>query len=307
MATNNPYQVKQEDKDFLTLAANLGVDYNRLRQANPYVQSISTGQYINMPVSSPNPNNVFAPAVNAGSVTGSNVYRAPVSNQSAMNAFRQQETFYNRAPPTPRPSNPAVLNQGVIPSVAFIGRFEDGSPVPASTANPSAMTAFRTQENITNQVTALDQFYQQNGYLPPNIPPAVKAAMIAQGANPAAIQQAQQAGVGQSPTGAASDPLAGTPGHYYVDEQTAPFVGRIITVNGKRRILRADKEGRLYYQKPGQSKRGRAINRDRRREAAVAQQAAQAAAAAAAQQVLPTPDVNYRDAPVTALSVVLGS
>lgn len=56
---NNPYQVTEDDKDFLTLAANLNVDYNQLRAANPYVQSLSQGQFINIPnlsPSSPHPN-----------------------------------------------------------------------------------------------------------------------------------------------------------------------------------------------------------------------------------------------------------
>jgi hypothetical protein len=163
----------------------------------------------------------------------------------------------------------------------------------AASGSPSAMSAYRQQERITNQVTALDQFFQANGYLPSNIPSDVMAAMIAQGANPAVIKQAQEAGAGQSQApGAASDPLAGTPGHYYVDETTAPFVGQIITVRGRRRRLLADKDGRLYYAKPGQSRRRRAQIRQILRDRANAAQIQQ-------------PEVRGNMA--TALSVILGS
>lgn len=43
------YQVQEQDKDLLTLAANLNVDYNKLKEANPFTKSISPGQFINVP------------------------------------------------------------------------------------------------------------------------------------------------------------------------------------------------------------------------------------------------------------------
>lgn len=274
-----PYQVREEDKDFLTLSANLGVDYSQLRQANPYVQSLSQGQFINVPRPSAQQSHAAlvanvqqhqqaiqpptTPAMTAGASAGAGALSPSFSN-----------TF----------SSPAAAQSGTPPGVL------NYSQLAASSANPSAMSAFRQEQYVTNQVTALDQFFQQNGYLPANIPSDVMAAMIAQGANPAQIKQLQEQGAAAQTPGA-SDPLSGTPGHYYVDETTAPFVGRVIIVRGKKRILRTDKDGRLYYQKIGQSRRGRAINRQRRAAAAAA-----AVAPAAAEGNM-----------VTALNVVLGS
>jgi hypothetical protein len=152
------------------------------------------------------------------------------------------------------------------------------------------MSAYRQQEYIQNQLTALDTFQQQNGYLPSNIPSDVMAAMIAQGANPAVIKKLQEQGAAQQAPGA-NDPLAGTAGHYYVDETTQPLLGRIIFVRGKRRRLMADKDGRLYYIKPGQSRRRRAQIRQILRDRNAAQ--------------LQQPEV--RGNMTTALSVILGS
>lgn len=44
------YQVGETDHDLLTLAAKLNVDYNKLKQANPTIKSISEGQFISVPV-----------------------------------------------------------------------------------------------------------------------------------------------------------------------------------------------------------------------------------------------------------------
>ena len=44
-----PYQVQQEDKDLLTLAARLNVPFQTLKQANSSITSISQGQFINVP------------------------------------------------------------------------------------------------------------------------------------------------------------------------------------------------------------------------------------------------------------------
>lgn len=163
---NSPYQVQANDKDFLTLAANLGANYNQLRAANPYVQSLSQGQWLNVP----------------------------------------QTTGYLQSEKGP------------------------GIGTPQTTR-----------------------------------PPALGAG----------------------------DPLAGTAGHYYVDEKTAPLVGQIITrADGSRRRLLTDKNGRLYYGKIGQNRRGR----EKRRAQRLALEQA---------QIVPTPEV--RDAPVTALNVIMGS
>lgn len=53
MAIRNSYQVKETDKNLLTLAARLKLEYNQVKSLNPNITSISTGQYINLPPTPP--------------------------------------------------------------------------------------------------------------------------------------------------------------------------------------------------------------------------------------------------------------
>lgn len=55
MPLYNSYQVQEQDKDLLTLAARLGVDYQTVKLANPSITSISQGQFINLPAGGPPP------------------------------------------------------------------------------------------------------------------------------------------------------------------------------------------------------------------------------------------------------------
>lgn len=69
----NPYQITDEDDDLLTTANNLGIPYEALVAANPNIQSVSQGQYINVP--SVNANNpLFNPndPTEQMSISGSN-------------------------------------------------------------------------------------------------------------------------------------------------------------------------------------------------------------------------------------------
>jgi hypothetical protein len=86
---------------------------------------------------------------------------------------------------------------------------------------------------------------------------------------------------GTSQSQSAQQKAAQQPGHHYVDKDTEKLVGTVIIVRGMRRILRTDKNGRLYYEKP--------VNRGgkNKKKAPVVQPRA--------------------DAPSTVLNVVLGS
>jgi len=48
-SSRNSYKVSPQDKDFLTISNNLGVDYKNLLAANPNISSVSTGQFISLP------------------------------------------------------------------------------------------------------------------------------------------------------------------------------------------------------------------------------------------------------------------
>jgi hypothetical protein len=139
----------------------------------------------------------------------------------------------------------------------------------------AGMAPDRVPAALLGALGATPQSMLANGY--------VYDAKTGEYTSPAAAQKAAMT----------NDPLAGQPGHYYVDEKTAPFVGQIITrADGSRRRLLTDKNGRLFYGKIGQNRRGR----EKRRAQRLALEQA---------QIVPTPEL--RDAPVTALNVIMGS
>lgn len=49
LPTLNEYQVQETDKDLATLATRMNTSYQTLKTLNPYITSISPGQYINVP------------------------------------------------------------------------------------------------------------------------------------------------------------------------------------------------------------------------------------------------------------------
>ncbi len=272
------YQVKAEDKDFLTLSANLGMDYSTLRAANPYVQSLSQGQYINLPAAAGRP--TPSPAGVVSRATGGLASPLP---------------RFSQGPTAPAPITPNAQAN------AWLARVSGSSPTAPQGAGESyADYAQRAGARALNAEAALNQF-MTTGTLPPDLNPNVISMLVAQGADPTKIQQAMTKGAQEAAT--STDPLAGSPGHYYVDEKTAPFVGQIIKLrNGQRRRLLTDKNGRLYYAKPNASRgsyRRRAANQAEA-TAATAAAAAAAAAAALAAQV-------RGDNAVTTLNVILGS
>lgn len=268
-----PYQVKPEDKDFLTLAANLQVNYQDLRSANPYIQSLSQGQMVNVPGTTPSPN--------AGLVA---------------NVMQHQTAIQQANAPTPKIAGVSTSISGIPkpPSQAYNAYGPNRGPNGASLAAPASAYAgyqdFAQRQGVKNLSpdAALNQ-WATTQTLPPDLDPSVADYLISQGADPALIQQAMQKGAQEAAKITVTDPLAGTPGHYYVDETTAPHVGTIITrKDGTRRWLLKDKNGRLYYSKVGQNRRGRAARQ-----------------AARVQQVVPS--ITSPDAPMTALNVILGS
>lgn len=267
-AFTNPYQVREEDKDFLTLAANLGTDYSQLRQANPFVQSLSTGQYINVP-KAPGLSAPLGPTpaanINQYGGTGSTPYGPQAPQTSRLGApygpgYRSQPSF------SPVPSGITGRGMGIDPKLYSLYKdlakqIEAGTPPTNIPASNLALLG-TTSQKLTAAGYVFDA--KTNSYKAPGA-------------------------VSGLPT--VSDPLAGSPGHYYVDETTAPLVGTVITrADGTHRRLLMDKNGRLFYGKIGASRRGKEARRRR---------AAAAAAAATGGDI--TGNMT------TALSVVLGS
>jgi hypothetical protein len=294
-----PYQVKPEDKDFLTLAANLQMNYQDLRAANPYVQSLSQGQYVNVPA--PNAGLVANVTQHQQAIQQANMVPLPAPSATS----GQGLTWIQRAAAMRSTGNPSVPepagNITVPPSAAYNAY---GPNRGRNASNPS------TSNRITGRGMGIDpRLYQaykdlaeqiENGEAPGVVPAsnlgllgATPQSMVAAGyvLDPKTGNYVAPGSAGR-PAGAVTDPLAGQPGHYYVDEKTAPLVGQIITLaDGRKRRLLTDKNGRLYYGKQGVNRRARA----RRQERLARLQAG----------VVPSPE--NRDAPMTALNVILAS
>ncbi|RPI95505.1 MAG: hypothetical protein EHM40_02825 [Chloroflexi bacterium] len=303
---DKPYQVSADDKDFLTLSANLGVDYQALRAANPYVQSLSQGQFINVP---------------SGTLTGAS---ALGTDPGAVASFEQAviPRPTNLASGTGGASGTATLRRAAAPPVTpnaqaneWLARVSGKTPAKPAGNTPYTDYAQRAGAQALNADAALNQF-ATTGTLPAGLNQNVINFLISQGADPALVQKAMVGGA--QAEAFSNDPLAGTPGHYYVDEKTAPFVGQNITLkDGSKRLLLSDKNGRLYYAQPGQSKYRQAKRRYRNRERdrqlyapsaeqIAAQQAADAAILAAQQAAELAAQVRG-DSATTTLSVILGS
>ena len=287
------YQVTEDDKDFLTLAARLNVNYNQLKAANPYVQSLSQGQFINVPGGAVSPEaqleaqREFTEA--AQQKFGQPGYKPPQSRSLVVNAAAQGFADRQRAPV---PAYPMVTPN------AQANAWLAGQPTPNAPA--STNTGYFKERTQAGVDAALNQF-ATTGTLPPNLSMEIEQQLIAQGADPAKLQQAKQKGA--QTAAQANDPLAGTPGHYYVDEKTAPFVGQIITLrDGSRKRLLTDKNGRLYYAKPTMSRRGYAKRAARRRA-----QAGPTAAQLAAHHAAELAALVRGDNAVTSLNVVMGA
>jgi hypothetical protein len=138
MPLNNSYQVKEGDRDFLTLAANLGTDYNSLKQANPSIQSLSQGQFISVPNyglgGAPTPQ--YSPPQNAGNVPKTNF----TSANSFMSGSQVAPTYSNLSP------RPSLVNQGVPPSVAA----QISSARPPATSLASGSGSFLSGSGAVN-------------------------------------------------------------------------------------------------------------------------------------------------------------
>lgn len=244
-----PYQVTAQDKDLATLAANLGMDFQAVQQANPYINSISEGQYITVPTTAPN----IAPTVNA---IGNIVPAATVPTGSFLAGGGTSALGFKAA--TVQPSLMAAKEGAGI--TTSIGGFQTpatgtGSGLPKKNPDPY-LAGLETQAVIGSFGNA----YSKND--PSLLPQTMtKEQWKDAGIDPNTISEyydMQKDGTyklkGSLGQTAQQQQQANNPGAHYVDDKTKPLVGKELIINGKRRILRADKNGRLYYEKPNNRK-----------------------------------------------------
>ena len=271
-----PYIYKSGD-DPVKLAQQNGIPTQTLLNANLGGTPFSTGQNINIPLNNMPTQGLGLPL---RTPTYNTNYSGYSSSQAALTSI-PQSTFGFSGYPGVSPLGVGTASQQASQASQGILRGQSrGEEI-----------SFRYQQAATNQL--LQTF--RSGQLPTNLTVQQIQQAKDAGMDVSAIAQYYTMGedgtfqindAGKAASGpstqqyGASDPNAGTPGHYYVDEKTAPLVNRVIRVNGKQKILRADKNGRLYYDKVGQNRSGREINRQRE-AAAQAAQAAQTAAPAA--------------------------
>lgn len=275
-----PYQVTAQDKDLATLSANLGIDYNAVKEANPYISSVSEGQYISIPSGSFSGATIGA----GGSSTTTNADR--FAEYQAQQILSSQQVNYSdlAAKGAQRVKLQSYQPPNGINYSQLAGKLTSSTPNVGNTASSysdlAAKSGIQSVKNINILKSNFQSAYASNNpdLLPTNI----------------TMQQAIAAGVSQDfilnnydpqPNGTYSPKgyVQKQPGSFYVDEKTKPFLGKVITVNGKQKRLMTDKNGKLYYADPGL--RGRNRQEEVRRYAVAPRS----------------------DAPSTVLNVILGS
>ena len=170
MPQSQDYQVQEQDRDLLTLAARLNTNYQTLKQLNPSIQSISQGQIINRPVQGPLP----LPSPTPNLLTGSFL-----SGSGAVNTGTGASvpSFTGSPPP------------GYGPGAGF-------SQPPQATPPPSATGSFLSGSGAVN-TGALERVYAlRNTLSNPNLQQSQLPQMIlagdasAAGYNPSQMLQA---------------------------------------------------------------------------------------------------------------------
>ena len=166
MARTQPYQVEDTDRDLLTLAEKLKLDYPTLKAANPSITSISPGQFINRPLQQTSPalsntSMTGVEEIQTGSFLGGNNL-APTVNTG----------YYQRTP------DPQSLYRAYLPSGfgTMTPSGQSGVPGPAGGAgmgadrgpSPIVIQAYQLKNTLAN-VTDPSQ-------LPPSLDPTLVAA-----------------------------------------------------------------------------------------------------------------------------------
>lgn len=141
------YQVKPQDRDLLTLAANLNVPFKELKAANPDIKSISTGQYIKVPtVIKAKPGTVKVP-------TGSFLAGGP-KNPVALGVVPNMPKINPAAiSPQVAPSGNEILAQRQAQQFAGINPYQQGANS-FTGAGGTKVNTVELQNNINQQIQA---------------------------------------------------------------------------------------------------------------------------------------------------------
>lgn len=167
MARTQPYQVQETDRDLLTLAEKLKLDYPTLKAANPSITSISPGQFINRPLQQTSPvlsnsSMTGVEEIQTGSFLGGNNL-APTVNTG----------YYQRTP------DPQSLYRAYLPSGygTMTPSGQGGVPDPNGAVSPGGanrgpspivIQAYQLKNTLAN-ITDPSQ-------LPPSLDPSLVAA-----------------------------------------------------------------------------------------------------------------------------------
>lgn len=170
-----PYQIKEEDEDLLTTANNLGVPYDLLTQANPNIQSVSQGQFINVPnlLTGNIPTNVPSSAGGLMAVSGSNApYRGqPEAVSLYGSSIGGVGAIGNMGQNIPLPTSPGTPN---TPQIGFTPPNPGAIPAPTpqqikDTPVAGRLLALAEQEQLNKLQTSLVNATSPD-QLPPNVP-----------------------------------------------------------------------------------------------------------------------------------------
>jgi hypothetical protein len=173
MARNQPYQVQETDRDLLTLAEKLKLDYPTLKAANPSITSISPGQFINRPLQQTSPvlSNSSATGVEeiqTGSFLGGNNL-APTVNTG----------YYPNNPNAPAPTPPPPPTYGPMGNLR----------PPIQPANPYTVNPYLDPKNEARVYVLQNQLLTAQSFA--DLPPLVSSADAAHaGFSPAKMLQA---------------------------------------------------------------------------------------------------------------------
>jgi hypothetical protein len=162
MARTQPYQVEETDRDLLTLAEKLKLDYPTLKAANPSITSISPGQFINRPLQQTSPvlSNTSATGmeeIQTGSFLGGNNLAPTVNTGYYQAPASMAQTGITGAPPVgygpgSQPTRP--------PQASVMGANRGPSPI--------VIQAYQLKNTLAN-ITDPSQ-------LPPSLDPTLVAA-----------------------------------------------------------------------------------------------------------------------------------